>query len=82
MKTFLRGATLLDGTGAEPFREAAVLIEGDHIAAVGRLSDFGSGVEEAREVDLTGKYLLPGFVNVHSTLRISACAGRAQTGCG
>jgi imidazolonepropionase-like amidohydrolase len=65
MKTFLRGATLLDGTGAEPFREAAVLIEGDSIAAVGRLSDFGSAAEEARDVDLTGQFLLPGFVNVH-----------------
>lgn len=64
-KTLLHGATLINGTGAEPRADAAVLLDGDRIAQVGRLADFGTAAEEARHVDLSGKYLLPGFINTH-----------------
>jgi len=59
--TVLRGARVFDGTGAPPV-EADVAIAGGRIAGVGpRLRAPG-----AREVDLRGLALAPGFVDVHS----------------
>src|SRR5256885_4958959 len=57
----LRGATLLDMTGASPHR-ADVVIEGERIAAV---VSPGAGKGD-RTVDLTGKFLLPGFADLHA----------------
>jgi imidazolonepropionase-like amidohydrolase len=58
------GATLIDGTGADPVRDAVVLLDGSRIAAV------GPGIEvpaDAHRIDASGRYLLPGFVdtNIH-----------------
>ncbi|CAN5618651.1 D-aminoacylase [soil metagenome] len=59
--TVLRGALIFDGTGARPF-EADVALAGNRIAAVGpRLQASG-----AREVNLRGLALAPGFVDIHS----------------
>ena len=74
MRIFLRGATLIDGTGAEPVPSSGVLVEEDRIVAVGRLSDFGE-VEHAQVVDLTGRFLLPGFINVHEHLTMKRVVG-------
>jgi N-acyl-D-amino-acid deacylase len=57
----LRGALVFDGSGAAPV-EADVALVGDRIAGVGpRLRASG-----AREVDLRGLALAPGFVDIHS----------------
>ncbi len=56
----IRGARLVDGTGA-PAREADVAIEGGRIAAVG--GGIGSGREE---IDARGRLVTPGFVDVHT----------------
>jgi len=57
----LRGALVFDGTGAAPV-EADVAMAGDRIVGVGRrLSAPG-----AREFDLRGLALAPGFVDIHS----------------
>jgi N-acyl-D-aspartate/D-glutamate deacylase len=57
----LRGGTVIDGTGAAP-RRADIGIRGDRIVRVGDL-----GRAQAREViDVGGKMLAPGFINVHS----------------
>lgn len=57
----LRGALVFDGLGAPPV-EADVAVAGDRIAAVGpRLSASG-----AREVDVRGLALAPGFLDIHS----------------
>jgi imidazolonepropionase-like amidohydrolase len=57
----LMGASLIDGTGAEPARGRAVVVEGGRIASV---------VDEARaprgrRIDLSGCTLLPGLINSH-----------------
>lgn len=57
----LRGAVVYDGTGRAPV-EADVAVAGDHIEAVGP----GLSVTGAREVDLKGLALAPGFVDPHS----------------
>ena len=59
--TLIRGATVVDGTGAPP-RRADVLIRGEHIDQVGELGD----VEGARVIDGSGLHLAPGFIDPHS----------------
>ncbi|AXI81771.1 N-acyl-D-amino-acid deacylase family protein [Peterkaempfera bronchialis] len=56
----LRGGWVVDGTGAPPFR-ADVAVAGERIAAVGRLD----AVAGASEVDVSGRYVMPGFVDAH-----------------
>ncbi len=57
----LRGGTVIDGTGAAP-RRADVAIRGDRIVRVGDLR----GAEAREVVDVRGRMLAPGFINVHS----------------
>ncbi len=59
-RLIVRGATVFDGGGDPPFG-ADVLVEDDRIAAIGQLGDF-----EADELDATGRYLTPGFIDIHS----------------
>lgn len=56
----IRGGTVVDGSGSEPF-VADVAVEGDRIVAMG--SDIGAGREE---IDAAGKIVTPGFVDVHT----------------
>ena len=56
----IRGGTVVDGTGAEPF-VADVAIDGDRVSLIGEVS--GEGREE---IDATGKIVSPGFVDVHT----------------
>lgn len=58
----LRGGWVVDGTGTPPFR-ADLAVAGDRVAAVGRLAD--QGATAADELDVTGRYLMPGFVDAH-----------------
>lgn len=58
------GATLLDGTGDAAVDDAVLLVR------EGRVLDAGSAdavevPEEARVEDLSGRHVLPGFVNAH-----------------
>jgi N-acyl-D-amino-acid deacylase len=56
----VRGGMVLDGTGAPAFR-ADVGVSGDRIAAIGPLPGAGA----ATEIDATGRYVLPGFIDAH-----------------
>ena len=56
----LRGGWIADGTGAPAYR-ADLAVDGATIAAIGRLGDAQAGTE----VDVTGRYLMPGFVDTH-----------------
>src|SRR5947199_6826389 len=57
----LKGGTVIDGTGA-PGRRADVALRGDRIVAVGEL-DVAPG---AKVVDVTGRVVAPGFIDLHS----------------
>jgi len=59
----IRGGTVVDGTGAEPIK-ADVAIDGDRVAAIGDLSDAVA----VNEIDAGGKYVTPGFVDLHTHL--------------
>ena len=65
MTMLLRGATLIDGTGADPLRSAAVRIEGDRIAAV------RDGGRAEQILDIEGCTLLPGLIDAHTHLGIA-----------
>ena len=56
----IRGGTVFDGSGAEGVR-ADVGIEGDRVAVVGEVPANG-----APELDATGFYVAPGFIDLHS----------------
>ncbi|NUR92208.1 MAG: amidohydrolase family protein [Nonomuraea sp.] len=57
----ISGGRVLDGTGAPPYR-ADLAINGDRIAAVGRLDDAVAGTR----VDATGRFVAPGFIDCHA----------------
>jgi imidazolonepropionase-like amidohydrolase len=76
----LRG-TLIDGTGADPLPDAALIIQGDRIVAVGPSTKV-SIPPGARILELPQATILPGFINTHvhnaynaHNLRIWAQAG-------
>lgn len=58
--TVIRGGTIVDGTGAEPYI-GDVAILGNKIAAVGSVSGLGT-----REIQADGLLVTPGFVDIHT----------------
>ena len=60
--TVLKGATLIDGSGAAPQSNVTIVIEN------GRLRDLGAGVTApagATVIELAGKFVVPGIINSH-----------------
>jgi len=72
----LQGGWVVDGTSAPPFR-ADVAITGSMISAIGRLS----GMEATESVDVTGRYLTPGFIDTHVHADASADDPQVQEAC-
>ena len=62
MTTVLRGALVVDGTGA-PAVKADVAVVGDTVTTVGGLGRLSDG---ERVVDLDGLVLAPGFIDPHT----------------
>lgn len=58
----IRNGLVVDGTGAEPV-PGSVAVDGDRITAVGEVEGRG-----AREIDADGRYVTPGFVDIHTHL--------------
>jgi len=50
----LAGATLIDGSGREPVKDALILVKGGHIEAVARVNEINVP-RGAREISLIGK---------------------------
>ena len=63
----VKNGTLIDGTGREPVR-ADVAVQGERIAAIGKLD--GSA---ARVIDAEGALVTPGFVDIHTHLDAQIC---------
>lgn len=57
----VRGGRVLDGTGNPWFRADIGVVDG-RIAALGNLA----GATADREIDATGRYVSPGFIDIHS----------------
>jgi len=71
-----RGATVVDGTGADRF-QADVAIEGDRIVAVVGRDDTTELhlPEDAVEVDAAGLVLAPGFIDMHAHSDLAVLQG-------
>ena len=65
-ETVLNHVSVIDMTGRPIQRDMAVLLRGDRIAAIERAAGFN--VPGARVLDLTGKFLVPGLVDMHHHL--------------
>jgi imidazolonepropionase-like amidohydrolase len=61
----LEGATLIDGSGGEPVKDAIVLIRDRHIEAVARVNEI-SVPRSAQVVNLIGKTIIPGLIDAHA----------------
>jgi imidazolonepropionase-like amidohydrolase len=70
----LRGAILIDGTGAPPIGPVDIVIEKNRITDVATVSNPGLPIDPERrpklaaggkEIDVSGMYVLPGFVDMH-----------------
>ena len=57
----LRGGEVVDGSGRQR-RRADIAIAGDRIAEIGVVGNAAG----AREIDVTGKIVAPGFIDVHT----------------
>ena len=64
MRTLFTNATLLDATGEPPRPGMAALVNQDRIAWIGPASE-AQPPEGARVIDLAGKTLMPGLIDVH-----------------
>ena len=69
----IRGVTIIDGTGAPPQGPVDIVVEGDRIAEVRSVGYPGVPIREGGrpdagefEMDGTGMYLMPGFVDMHA----------------
>ncbi len=58
----LTGARIIDGNGGPPLEDAAVIIQGQKISAIGPASVIPAN---ARIMDLAGMTLLPGLIDAH-----------------
>ncbi len=70
MTTILRGATVIDGTGARPLPNSVIVIEGDRIRRVGTVADWDGRLPEGDVVDLTDKFIVPGLIQCHEHLDV------------
>jgi imidazolonepropionase-like amidohydrolase len=68
----IRGAILIDGTGAPPQGPVDIVVEGTRIASIRSAGTPGLPLRPNRppekpdfEIDATGMYVLPGFVDLH-----------------
>jgi imidazolonepropionase-like amidohydrolase len=66
----LTARRLIDGTGKEAITDAVVLVEGEHITAVGPRASTPIP-EGAAVTDLGDRTLLPGFIDAHTHITIN-----------
>ncbi len=73
-RVILRGATVIDGTGAPPRGPMDIVIEGNRIVRMQSVGAPGVPIDPEKrptaeegdhEIDLTGMYVLPGFIDMH-----------------
>ena len=71
-KLIIRNATLINGTGAPPIGPVDIVVEGNKITDIVNIgAPFAPIDEEKRpkgadkEIDATGKYIMPGIIDMH-----------------
>ena len=81
----IRGATLIDGTGAPPIGPVDIVIEGNRITEVKSVGYPGLEIDEerrptnaTREIDAHGSYVMPGIIDMHTHTGGSTKAPEAE----
>ena len=64
-RTLFRGATVVDGSGADP-------APADIVISDGRIVDIGPGLDGDEAIDLDGKAVLPGLFDCHTHVIVSS----------
>ena len=71
-KLIIRGATLIDGTGAPPIGPVDIVVENNMITDVKGVGAPFLEIDESKrpkgatkEIDATGKYVMPGIIDLH-----------------
>jgi imidazolonepropionase-like amidohydrolase len=72
----LLGATLIDGSGGPPLRDAALVVRRGHVESIGTRAGFELP-KKTTELDLTGRWIIPGLIDAHT--HISPAATWAPT---
>ncbi len=72
-RLIIRGATLIDGTGGMPRGPVDIVVEGNRIVDIRNvgvpnvaIDEEGRPQDASREIDASGAWVLPGFVNIHT----------------
>jgi imidazolonepropionase-like amidohydrolase len=63
----LKNFTLIDGTGAAPAAGTAMIVDNGRISWVGPVAKLKAPAQAA-VIDLSGKYVMPGIINLHGHL--------------
>jgi imidazolonepropionase-like amidohydrolase len=59
-----KGFNLIDGTGKEPVKDSYMMVEGEKIIKIGKVSDLSEN-SNFKTIDLSGKFVMPGLINSH-----------------
>ena len=70
----LRGGTVYDGTGSEPY-SADIAITGDSVTEIGDLAHLNAGIV----IDLHGLAVSPGFIDIHTHSDFSVLSNPRMT---
>ncbi|MCZ6522134.1 MAG: amidohydrolase family protein [Bacteroidetes bacterium] len=71
----IRGAIMIDGTGSPPIGPVDIVVENNRITKIKAVGSPGmpikddkrpSAIEGAKELDASGLYILPGFIDMHA----------------
>src|SRR5215471_9773678 len=63
--TVISNGRLLDGTGAPPIHDAALVITDGRITYAGRVASAPAAPPDARRIDARGGTIMPGLVEAH-----------------
>lgn len=66
----LKGARIVTMKGDEVIEEGTILIENNKVIAIGKAAEM-TIPDQAKVIDVTGKTIMPGIVDVHAHLRTS-----------
>jgi len=76
MSTLIHGTTIVTGDAAETLHfDAAILLEGGRVAAMGPSAALRAAHPAARLVDGRGRLVMPGFANIHTHLHMTLARG-------
>jgi imidazolonepropionase-like amidohydrolase len=74
-------ATIIDGTGNKPIENGIVVIEDEKIIFAGKFEDWKDAEGKTyQEMDLTGKYILPGLIDCHVHIAAESLPDSTMTG--